>query len=268
MVDSLSTLAVLLVQVLVGVSLLLGFTSAVVIGPTRLTTLWREKRYRLREALPYLGLLVGVLVVNKVVRDLIPEVSWLIGLNVTSYIFSLEGATVADIQSVATPEFTAYFSFVYIFGYVFLLVFPFLAYLALSDLKPLKRTALAYALNYSIGLLFYTLFISYGPRNLIPELVDPLLYATYPQTQILTSKVNTNTNVFPSLHTSLSITAAALAWQTRDVYPYWFYIASLFAVSISLATMYLGIHWATDVVVGAGFGLFCVKAASWYVERS
>lgn len=268
MVDSLSTLSVLLVQVLLGVSLLLGVTSVVVVGPTRLRTLHREKRQRLREALPYLALLVGVLVVNKVVRDAIPEVSWLIGLNVTSYIYALEGATVADVQSVATPELTAYFSFVYIFGYVFLLVFPFLAYLALRDLRPLKRTALAYALNYSIGLLFYALFISYGPRNLIPDLVDPLLYATYPQTQILTSKVNTNTNVFPSLHTSLSITAAALAWQTRDTYPYWLYIAVLFAASVSAATMYLGIHWATDVVAGVGLGLVCVKLASWYVARA
>lgn len=267
MANSLSTLSVLLLEVLAGVSLLIGLTSVVVIGPGRLQRLWHEKRTRLREALPYLGLLVGVLIVNKIVRDIIPEVSWLIGLNVTSYIYALEGATVSDIQSIATPQFTAYFSFVYIFGYVFLLIFPFLAYLALCDLKPLKRTALAYALNYSIGLLFYALFISYGPRNLIPDLVDPLLYSTYPQTQILTSKVNTNTNVFPSLHTSLSITAATLAWQTRDTYPYWFYIASLFAVSISLATMYLGIHWATDVTVGAMLGLFCVGAASWYVDR-
>ncbi|SFK88840.1 PAP2 superfamily protein [Halogranum rubrum] len=267
MANSLSTLSVLLVQVLVGVSVLLGLTSLVVVGPTRLQTLRQEKRARLREALPYLGLLVAVLIVNKVVRDIIPEISWLIGLNVTSYIFAIEGATVSDIQSVATPELTAYFSFVYIFGYVFLLVFPFIAYLSLRDLKPLKRTALAYALNYSLGLVFYTLFISYGPRNLIPDLVDPLLYSTYPQTQILTSKVNTNTNVFPSLHTSLSVTAAALAWQTRKVYPYWLAIASVFAVSISLATMYLGIHWAIDVVVGAGLGLFCVGVASWYVDR-
>jgi membrane-associated phospholipid phosphatase len=266
--NSLSTLSVLLVQVLLGVSLLLGVTSVVVVGPARLRALYREKRQRLREALPYLALLLGVLVVNKVVRDVIPEVSWLIGLNVTSYIYALEGATVSDIQSVATPTLTAYFSFVYIFGYVFLLVFPFLAYLALRDLRPLKRTTLAYALNYSIGLLFYALFISYGPRNLIPDLVDPLLYATYPQTQILTSKVNTNTNVFPSLHTSLSVTAAVLAWQTRDVYPYWLYIAVLFAVSVSVATMYLGIHWATDVVAGVGLGLVCVKLASWYVARA
>lgn len=266
--NSLSTLSVLLVRVLVGVGLLVGVTGTVVIGPQRLRALYHEKRTRVRDSLPYLGLLVAVLVVNKFVRDLVPEVSWLIGLNVTSYIYAIEGATVADIQSVATPTLTAYFSFVYIYGYVFLLVFPFLAYLSLRDLVPLKRTALAYALNYSIGLVFYTLFISYGPRNLIPDLVDPLLYGTYPQTQLLTSKVNTNTNVFPSLHTSLSVTAAALAWQTRDVYPFWLFIASLFAVSISVATMYLGIHWATDVVVGAALGLCCVKLASWYVERT
>lgn len=262
-----SALVALLGYLLAVVGVMLGVATAAFVGRERLAETRADARARLRESAPYLGLLAAVLVVNKLARDTVPEVAWLLGWNITPAIHSLEGAFVADVQSIATPPLTAYFSFSYIYGYVFLLVFPFVAYFALSDRRPLKRTAVAYGLNYSLGLLCYLLFVSYGPRNLLPDLVEPLLYGTYPETQILTSRVNTNTNVFPSLHTSLSVTAACLAWTTRGDYPRWFAVAVFFAVSVAAATMYLGIHWATDVVAGAALGWFSVYAAERLVTR-
>jgi membrane-associated phospholipid phosphatase len=267
-VPSLSPLSRLLVQVLASVVALLGVGGVVMVGPRRLLSVRRAGRRRIRAAAPYLGVLGGVLILNKLVRDTIPEVSWLIDLNVTSSIYALEGAFVADVQSYATPALTAYFGFVYIVGYVFLLVFPFVAYVSLDDQLPLRRAAIAYALNYSIGLVCYVLFVAYGPRNVIPDLVAPLLYETYPTTQLLTSEVNTNTNVFPSLHTSLSVSAALLAWQTRDRFRWWAVVAAVLAVSISVATMYLGIHWATDVVAGVVLGGGSVLLATRYTDRA
>ena len=261
----LSALAVLLGYVLGGVGVMLGIATVAFVGRSRLVRSWASARTRFREAAPYLGLLVAVLLFNKVARDIVPELSWMVGWNITPTIHSIEGAFVADVQSIAAPPLTTFFSFTYIFGYVFLLVFPFVAYFALPNRRPLKCLAVAYAFNYSIGLLFYLLFVSYGPRNLLPDLVKPLLYGTYPTTQILTSQVNTNTNVFPSLHTSMSVTAAGLAWTTRDAYPYWLVTAVFFAVSIAIATMYLGIHWATDVVAGAALGWFSIYAADRFV---
>jgi membrane-associated phospholipid phosphatase len=209
---------------------------------------------RLRESAPYLGFLAGILVVNKVARDLGPELSWIVGWNVTGLIYRVEGAFVAQIQSVATPWLTAFLSAVYLVGYVFLLTFPFVAYLTHPDRRVLQTTAVAYGLNYGLGLLCYTLFISYGPRNLVPDMVDPLLYGTYPQAQLVTSRVNVNTNVFPSLHTSLSTTTALLAWRTRDVFPRWAVVAVPLAACVTVSTMYLGIHWATDVLAGLLLG--------------
>lgn len=217
---------------------------------------------RAREAAPYLGFLVGILAVNKVARDVGPEVSWIIGKNVTGVIYSLEGGFVAVVQSIETPALTAYLSGVYLFGYVFLLTFPFVAYATRSDEPALERAAVAFGVNYAVGLGCYVVFISYGPRNLIPDLVDPLLYATYPRAQLVTSQVNANTNVFPSLHTSLAVTVGGLAWQTREAFPRWTVIAVPLAVSVAVSTMYLGIHWGIDVLAGALMAWVIVGLAS------
>jgi membrane-associated phospholipid phosphatase len=233
-----------------------------ILGPDGVRTLLSNVRRRPRELAEPLALVVAVLLLNKVVRDVAPEVSHLIGWNITGLIYRIEGPFVAHLQSVATPALTAYFSIVYLPGYVLLLVFPFLAYGALEDLDPLRRTAVSFAANYTLGLVLYTLFVSYGPRNLLPDAVEPLLYSTYPQSQLLVSEVNTNTNVFPSLHTSLSITVALIAWQTRRQYPLWTAVSVPIAASVVISTMYLGIHWAIDVLAGALMAWVIVRLAS------
>ncbi|QLH75960.1 phosphatase PAP2 family protein [Halosimplex rubrum] len=208
-------------------------------------------RANFRSVAPTLGLLVVVLAVNGVVRDVGVELSWLIGVNITGAIYALEGGFVAWLQSFASPPLTAYFSAVYVFGYAFLLTFPVVAYLACEDDRPVRTLLVAYAVNYALGLVCYVLFISYGPRNVTPEAVESLLYANWPQAQLLTGRVNRNTNVFPSLHTSLSVTVALVAARYRDSFPRWYPVAAALAASIAVSTMYLGIHWATDVVAGA-----------------
>lgn len=254
-------LDVVLAAVVVVDAAMLAVAALLVVGREQLAALRAALPGRLREHGRSLGLLAGVLLVNGALRDFISDVSWMFGWEVTSAIYAIEGDLVAQVQTVASPELTVYFGFMYVFGYVFLLVFPLVAYLALADPAPLRRTAVAYSLNYVVGFTCYVLFVAYGPRNLMPDAVAPLLYETYPETQLLTSEVNTNTNVFPSLHTSLSVTAALLAYQTRETYPYWTPVAALFAGSIALSTMYLGIHWGTDVVAGVALGVASVAAA-------
>jgi membrane-associated phospholipid phosphatase len=238
-----------------------------VVGPARLRAGSRMVRSNVASVAPTLALLVVVLAVNGIVRDTGTELSWLIGINITGYIHALEGQLVARIQSVATPLLTTYFDFVYVFGYVFLLTFPLPAYLLHEDPRPLHHHLLAYVLNYGIGGICYVLFVAYGPRNFIPDLVTSLLYTSWPQSQLLTSEVNANTNVFPSLHASLSVAASILAYRHREIYPRWVPVAGLLAVSITISTMYLGIHWATDVVAGVALGALSVALASRIDDR-
>lgn len=254
-------------QLLAGVFVLLVMATLLLVGRERIGAL-RHPLTRAREVAPHLALLAGVLLVNRVFRHLGQELSWIVGWNITGHIYLVEGRLVAIIQSIATPALTHYFSFMYLYGYVFLTVFPFLAYWMLEEPRPLRELIVAYAVNYGLGLVCYTLFISYGPRNLLPDLVTPLLYTNYPQAQLLTSTVNANTNVFPSLHSSLSVTAVLLARRTRQTYSGWYYLSIPLGASVVFSTMYLGIHWAIDVAAGAVLALIAVEFADRYHDLS
>ncbi|MDS0279510.1 phosphatase PAP2 family protein [Halomicroarcula sp. S1AR25-4] len=251
-------------KLLVGVLAMVAIAGWLFLDREQATAVPQRSWQRLREIAPHLSLLVGVLALNRVFRNLGQELSWMLGWNITGLIYTIEGDFVALVQVIATPPLTVFFSFVYLYGYVFLATFPVVAYWLLADTDPIQRTLVAYALNYGIGLVFYTLFVAFGPRNLLPNTVQELLYTAYPQSQILTSTVNTNTNAFPSLHTSLSVTVALLARRTRDVYPGWYALSTGLAALVVVSTMYLGIHWATDVVAGALLAVASVRLADRY----
>ncbi|ELZ51794.1 phosphoesterase PA-phosphatase related protein [Halorubrum coriense DSM 10284] len=243
-----------LASVLAWVGTLLAVASVAVIGPARLREGWGGVRGRIWDARRGVAVLCAVLVVSAVGRSSLQVVSELFGLQATALIYALEGGFVAWVQATfATPALTAYLSWVYVYGYAFLLAFPVVAYLALPRTTTLRRVLVAYALNYGIGLALYTAVFAHGPRNVMPDMVTPLLFTNRPDVMALTSEVNVNTNVFPSLHTSLAVTVGTFAVLTRDEYPRWTPVAVWLSLSVVVATMYLGIHWLTDVV--AGFAL-------------
>ncbi|WP_440769634.1 phosphatase PAP2 family protein [Natronorubrum sp. DTA28] len=256
-----------LIQLAVVVTLLVIVSIGLFVGRYRLRETRTEWRGRIRAAAPITVVLAVVLLFNSVARQIVPDLSWMIGWNLTWAIYDIEGQFILWLQDQATPWLTAYFSFIYIYGYVFLLVFPVVAYFALSNTRPLRELLAAYTLNYTLGLVLYIFVIAYGPRNMMPELVEALLYDTYPQYQHLTRQVNRNTNVFPSLHTSLAATVTFLAYRTRDVYPKWNVVAILLGVSVAISTMYLGIHWAIDVVAGIVLAYVSVELAHLLVGR-
>jgi membrane-associated phospholipid phosphatase len=243
-------LLTVLLSIVAVVSVLLVLGTILCIDRGQLRELRADLRTRLRLAAPAIGLLVVVLVINSLTRRTAQRLSWLIGFEITDQIYRLEGAFVAWVQTFQTTELTVYFSAVYVYGYVFLLVFPLLAYFALSEQRSLHELTVAYTANYAIGLVCYLLFVAYGPRNL--GIAEQFMYDVYPSSRLLTSAVNTPTNVFPSLHTSLSVTVLLFAWRTREAYPRWLAIAAILATSVVISTMYLGIHWLTDVIAGIG----------------
>ncbi|UWG46605.1 Membrane-associated phospholipid phosphatase [Halanaeroarchaeum sp. HSR-CO] len=244
---------------------MLAVTAYAAVGRDRIRSGIGQWRTQVRETWRYVAVLAVVLGVNKFARVYGPRISWLLDWNLTPYIYRLEGEFVVWVQSFASPSLTAALGFVYLYGYAYLLIFPLLGYFLLNDSRAFKQTVVAYTLNYAVGVVIYTLFVSFGPRNV--DLVTGLLFTEYPEAMLVTWQVNSYTNVFPSLHTSLATTVALLAWITRDRLPRWPPIAIPLAVGVVVSTMYLGIHWATDVIAGIALAAFSVVAAGAVVRR-
>ncbi|WP_049923241.1 phosphatase PAP2 family protein [Halopiger djelfimassiliensis] len=252
------------------VATMLVTATLVIVGPRRITAALREFRWRLEMCFLPLVALALVLTLRWSTGDIVVRIERrILGNNITPHLFELERTLfpanpVAVLQSFQSPELTSVFVFVYIYGYAFLLLFPIIAYFALDEMDDLESLLLAFTVNYALGLVCYVLFISYGPRNFDPLLFDGLLYDVFPRAGMLTTQVNQNTNVFPSLHTSLSMTVFFLAWLTRDKYPLWVPVSGVFAVGVVVSTMYLGIHWFSDVVAGTGLALISVHVGANY----
>ncbi|WP_255170743.1 phosphatase PAP2 family protein [Natrononativus amylolyticus] len=236
----------------------------VIVGPRRLVAAFRDFRWRLEVAALPLAVLASVLVLRWGTADVLPRLSErVIGIRITGLLFEFERtlfgqSPVAVLQSFQTPELTSFFVFIYIYGYAFLLLFPFVAYFALEEMDELSTLILAYTVNYGIGLVCYVLFIAFGPRNFDTLLFEDVLYSAFPESGYLTYTVNESTNVFPSLHTSMAMTTFFLAILSRKQYPLWVPVSGFIAISVVVSTMYLGIHWFSDVAAGIALAAISV----------
>ncbi|RAW44534.1 hypothetical protein DQW50_13840 [Halorubrum sp. 48-1-W] len=233
-------------------------------------------RRRLRAVGPYVGGLGVVLLVNKGLLDRLEAFSRRYGVDATAWFYAVEGDFVATLQGAIPDWGLYYFAPVYVIGYVVLLVFPFVTYLFAENPRPLKTLVAAYAVNYTAAIGCYAAVLAYGPRNYhrLPgadpnaaRVGEPLLDSFRQVTQ-LTARVNVETNVFPSLHTALSVTVLLVAVSTHEEFPRWTPVAAFLAGSIVIATMYLGIHWATDVVAGVALAVVSVAVAGRIVDRA
>ncbi|WP_049954337.1 phosphatase PAP2 family protein [Halostagnicola larsenii] len=226
-----------------------------------------ELGQRLRNVAPYLGAAALFFLAKRGTHKQSVELSKSIGLDITDGLYAVEGDFVPVLQDVIPDATIEFFTVMYMFGFPYLLVTAPILYFLSTSQRHLKELLVAYLLNYVIGAICYTLFIAYGPRNHLSS-VDGLMYEFYPQTQDLTAAVSANTDVFPSLHTSLAVVVLVFAWRSRKEYPRWFPLAAFVVTSVVISTMYLGIHWALDIVAGAVLGVGSVYIAEWIVKRT
>ena len=241
----------------------------------------RRLHRRLRAAAPFVGGLVVVLAINKGLLDRTEAFAYQYGIEATAWFHAVEGDLVGQLQTALPGWSLYYFGPIYVLGYAVLLTFPLVAYLFVDDPRALRTLVTSYAINYAVAVVCYTAVLAYGPRNYPADPVetdpasvtattaaaDQPLFNAFPAVTELTSQVNVHTNVFPSLHASLSLTVFMLAVSTRRELPRWTVVAGVLAASVVVSTMYLGIHWAVDVIAGAGLAVGSVVAASQIVDR-
>ncbi len=222
----------------------------VVVGPKRIGVALGEIKPRFRSIIPYLGVMVTVLLTRALTQDYAEQLTNFLDLNLTSLFFSIEGGIFGYIQAIQFPELSAYLGFMYLFGYVIIVAFPALAYFCLPSLTHLKELLAAYIVNDVVGITLYVIFTVYGPRNLGRGFAQPILYDIYPDAVEITGTVNVPINVFPSLHASMAATVIIFSWRTRHIYPVWTVVATVYGGSVIFSTMYLGMHWISDVLAG------------------
>ncbi|HET6201265.1 MAG TPA: phosphatase PAP2 family protein [Planctomycetota bacterium] len=201
--------------------------------------------------------MVAVVVANVVLTSIDPRFTSFVGRDFAADVHRLEGDFVAGVQrSLGHPLLTALLSWVYVLVYPLLIVASLFVYAARGDGERLRALGAAYFANYLLIQPFYLFFpvkepayvadsggVVNGIETILPGFMDGYR---------LTSGID---NCFPSLHTSLSLSVALVA--ASSPYRAWRLLAGFSAAATALSTVYLGIHWMSDLIAGVVFGWSC-----------
>ncbi|PTD93566.1 inositol phosphorylceramide synthase [archaeon SCG-AAA382B04] len=201
----------------------------------------------------YIFAIILVFFLNFLENKIFQNIADYLAINSTSIIYSIEGSMVKFAQSFVEPILTGYFFSFYVFVYMFIIIFSLIFYIYSDSLKEVKATTLAFLLNYLIALPFFLFSPVYETWHVING-VSPLIFSVSPIASDFIIGVNGINNCFPSLHTSLAITIATIASFSDKTK--WKIFAWFSAISIILSTLYLGIHWISDIIAGIGLGIF------------
>jgi len=113
-----------------------------------------------------------------------------------------------------------------------------------------------------------SVIVASGTAYVLKYIVNrPRPYITYPDIENVTTEGSPS---FPSNHTSM---AFSLATSVSIVYPKWYIIAPsyLWAGAVGYSRMDLGVHYPSDVlmgaIIGAGSAYLCYKGQQWLSKR-
>ncbi len=203
-------------------------------------------------ALHFVGMLV-ILYINKLELQL--EERLQLDLDFTEMFYNIEGHFVSWIQSVFDHHIlTVVLVFFYVVVFQSLLVTSICIYTYTKQYKLFYALCYAVMLNYLIAIPFYLFFPidetwAFAAANVEFRMLD--VFPTFEETY---RKLSGLDNCFPSLHTSLSVTLAVLAFHSKQTLWKWF--VGISAVIIIFSIFYLGIHWLLDMLGGLALGTF------------
>jgi membrane-associated phospholipid phosphatase len=161
------------------------------------------------------------------------------------------------------PYWTDFFCLLYLS--LFLWMFAFLFYYALTRHPLYQRFMLGLMLIYIGGFIGYLFCPAAGPRYAFPQEWTWLNGGTLFQlTNLIVSNMGAKLDVFPSLHAALSI--YLLFWQSqyRKAQVLW---GLPLALGIWVSTIFLGFHYFPDLVGGGFLGGLALFLAPWLEAR-
>ena len=188
----------------------------------------------------------------------------LVNYDCTAYIEQIEGGLVSGFQSMATPTLTYLMTFVYIVFFSSIVIFTFIVLAYTEQTSELKRFSLVFILNYLIAFPFYLLFPVTVTGYALPT-VQPLMYELHPAIYSAITMVDPLDNCFPSLHVALVFSTFLIIYGT-NLRRYRVFLIFAFP-TVVFATLYLGIHWVTDIIAGMALSVFTFHIADRYGEQ-
>jgi membrane-associated phospholipid phosphatase len=181
----------------------------------------------------------------------------------SQFIYQIEGSLTSKLQAFAPSPLIAFFLFVYVCLFPAVYALFFLVFRSKNNSVQLEVTIRSLLLNYIFALPF---FIFFSVRETwYADLGDvvkarSLLSDLSPEIEPLFRTARGVENNFPSLHSSIAMTALLIANQSEIARLK--IVARVSAVLVMFSTLYLGFHWVTDMVAGCLLAWVCVKLAS------
>lgn len=176
------------------------------------------------------------------------------GFDFTPAVARLDGNAVAAVQRWTTPWADVFFTTVYILLFPQAIILCLVLYTADRDWPAMRQLLAGFVANYLLALPFYLFFPvreawHFSPAvSLRMDAVHPVLMEAY-------RPLSGIDNCFPSLHTSLAVTAFLVSRDhPRPRLPG---LLAVVAGLTILSTVYLGIHWIVDIAAGILLALLC-----------
>jgi len=160
---------------------------------------------------------------------------------------------------IQTPWLTSYFRWIYANGFTLPVLIPvFRSFLSKDSLKMIRYSLSSHVLQF---ILIFPFYLSIHVNEVWYVLGQPDGMA---RNLSAANAAVVVVNCFPSMHTSIAFAMLLLAWREKDQLFRW--VWTLFCLSIIYSTLYLEIHWVTDVIAGIVLALVAVKLGDWIIN--
>jgi membrane-associated phospholipid phosphatase len=175
----------------------------------------------------------------------------------TPFVYEWEGDFVMWVQRLFENGYlTSALVFFYVVVFPALMIASIGIYTYEREFKLYYAVCCALMLNYMIAIPFYLFFPVTEVHAFHPQ-VRFLMLDAFPTFEQDYRPLSDLDNCFPSLHTSISVSMAAIALRCRN--RFWKIAAPLCAATIIFSIFYLGIHWLTDMIGGVVLGLIAAR---------
>jgi membrane-associated phospholipid phosphatase len=198
----------------------------------------------------HLAAMLAVLFFNKIEMYIDERMQG--NVDFTPKIASLEKNIVLYIQQMFEAEWLTYFlSYSYVILFPAVMLASVIIYLHRDQPKLYYAVCYALMMNYMLAVPFYLFFPVNEVHSYHPQ-VQFLMLDVFPTFESTYRQLSALNNCFPSLHTSISVSMAWIAYHSGDRFWRWFTIVH--AAIIIFSIFYLGIHWVSDMFAGIVLG--------------